>query len=104
MNQLDSQYDMEVITETEQEIVIKTYRTSRHLEERVQETLEQILKKYSRERLIPILYTVLKELIINATKANQKRVFFEENNYDITNAEHYDIGIKQYKKIFNVFK
>lgn len=101
MNQLDSQFDMEIITETEKEIVFKAYRTSRHLEERVQDTLSQILKKYERERLTPILYTVLKELIINATKANQKRVFFEENNFDITNAEHYEIGIKQYKKIFS---
>jgi hypothetical protein len=101
MNQLDSKYDMEIITENEKELLIKTYRTSTHLEERVQEILQQILKKYDRERLIPILYTVLKELIINATKANQKRVFFEENNFDIKNAEHYDIAIKQYKKIFS---
>ena len=85
MNQLDSQFDMEIITETEKEIVFKAYRTSRHLEERVQDTLSQILKKYERERLTPILYTVLKELIINATKANQKRVFFEEKWLKIYN-------------------
>ncbi len=101
MNQLDSQYDMEIVTENEKEIRIKTYRTSRHLEERVQEVLGEILKRHNRERLTPILYTVLKELIINATKANQKRVFFEENNFDIKNAEHYEVAIKQYKKIFS---
>jgi len=100
-NPLDSQFDMEIITENENRIKFKTYRTSRHLEERVQETLNEILAKYDKERLIPILYTVLKELIINATKANQKRVFFEENNFDIKNAAHYEIAIKQYKKIFN---
>lgn len=100
-NQIDLQYDMEIIAENANEISIKTYRTSRHLEERVQEILKGILENYNKERLIPILYTVLKELIINATKANQKRVFFEENNFDIKNSEHYEIAIKQYKKIFN---
>ena len=100
-NQIDLQYDMEIIAENANEISIKTYRTSRHLEERVQEILKEILENYNKERLIPILYTVLKELIINATKANQKRVFFEENNFDIKNSEHYEIAIKQYKKIFN---
>ena len=100
-NPLDSQFDMEIITENENRIKFKTYRTSRHLEERVQETLNEILAKYDKERLIPILYTVLKELIINATKANQKRVFFEENNFDIKNAEHYEVAIKQYKKMFS---
>ncbi|MBL0267009.1 MAG: hypothetical protein IPQ05_24975 [Leptospiraceae bacterium] len=44
MNQLDSQFDMEIITETEKEIVFKAYRTSRHLEERVQETLVKFSK------------------------------------------------------------
>ena len=75
-NPLDSQFDMEIITENENRIKFKTYRTSRHLEERVQETLNEILAKYDKERLIPILYTVLKELIINATKANQQRDFY----------------------------
>ncbi|HMW08740.1 MAG TPA: histidine kinase [Leptospiraceae bacterium] len=101
INQLDSQYDMEFIQQNANEIQIKTYRTSRHLEERVQETLQGILTKFEKERLIPILYTVIKELIINATKANQKRVFFEENHFDIKNPEHYAIGIKEYKKIFS---
>lgn len=101
MNPLDSQFDLEIRNENENKIIIKAYRTSRHLEDRVQETISAMLSRYNKERLIPILYTVLKELIINATKANQKRVFFEENNFDIKNAEHYEIAIKEYKKIFS---
>lgn len=100
-HQLDSKYDIDFLAENEDKIQIRTYRASSHLEERIQETLKNILTKCEHEHLLPILYTILKELIINAIKANQKRVFFEENNYNIKNQEDYTIGIKRYKKIFS---
>ncbi|MDX1957209.1 MAG: histidine kinase [Leptospiraceae bacterium] len=80
---------------------IKTYRISKELEKVILNALETILEKGGRSEIQPLIYTVVKELTINACKANQKRVFFEEKGYDITNQEDYEIGIIEYKATFS---
>ncbi len=92
---------IENILETENTTQIKIYKISKEFEETVLSLLNRVLKHYTSENYIPIIFTILKELTINACKANQKRIFFEEKNYDIGNPEHYEIGIKEFKKIFN---
>lgn len=92
---------LEVSPDNGSQISIKTYRTSKELEDTVQQTMELILMRYEKDHLLPILYTVMKELIINACKANQKRVFFEEHSLDILNPDDYKVGIKEYKKVFS---
>jgi hypothetical protein len=82
-------------------IKIKVYKISKELETKVQTILKNYYGVTAKENQIHVVYTVLKELIINACKANQKRVFFEEKNFDIMNPSDYEIGIKEYKKIFN---
>jgi len=82
-------------------IQIKTYRISQELEQVIHENLNIIFAKSERPGIVPLVYTILKELGINACKANQKRVFFEEKGYDILNPEDYSKGIKEYKASFS---
>ncbi len=82
-------------------ISIQIYFISRPIEEVLKQNLESVLSKYGKESLHPVIYTILKELVINACKANQKRVFFDEHGYDILNSEQYSVGIKEYKKVFS---
>jgi hypothetical protein len=82
-------------------IQIKTYRISQELEQVIHENLNAIFAKSERPGIVPLVYTILKELGINACKANQKRVFFEEKGYDILNPDDYSKGIKEYKASFS---
>lgn len=92
---------IESFQKTDSLIEIKIYKLSKDLEILLLETLNDTLEKFQKLNFVPILFTVLKELIINACKANQKRIFFEEKNYDISNKEDYIVGIKEFKKIFS---
>ena len=61
----------------------------------------EILKKFNQEKYIEMLYTITKELAINGVKANQKRIFFEDQGLDITNESDYSRGLELYKKKFS---
>jgi len=89
------------ITEDTNFIEFRTYRISRELETELHATLEKLFSASPRPELLPLLYTIIKELSINACKANQKRVFFEEKGYDIFNSEDYAKGIVEYKASFS---
>ena len=41
------------------------------------------------------------KLFKKACKANQKRVFFEERGYNISDSQQYAVGNEEYKKIFS---
>ncbi|MCB1179730.1 MAG: histidine kinase [Leptospiraceae bacterium] len=90
-----------LVTEDEHSLILRTYRISKELEEIIHETLDKLLGKSPRPELLALVYTIIKELSINACKANQKRVFFEEKGYDIFNLEDYTKGIVEYKSIFS---
>lgn len=80
---------------------LKTHKISKTVEENIQKAIELILDKLTYPTLVPTLYTIIKELAINACKANQKRIFFEERGLDITDQDHYSRGMEEYKKSFS---
>ncbi len=41
--------------------------------------------------------TVLREMVVNAVKANSKRVYFEKEGLDILNENHYSRGMEEFK-------
>jgi len=84
-----------------QYLTLKTHRMTEMVEDHLRHAAESILAKTSRSNLIHVIYTILKELVINGCKANQKRVFFEERGYDIADPKQYAIGNEEYKKIFS---
>lgn len=93
--------NIQIAVENGRYLTLKTHRMTETVENHLQYSLESILKKTEQERLIHTLYTILKELVINGCKANQKRIFFEEQNLDILSAEDYKTGNDKYKETFS---
>ncbi len=57
----------------------------------------KILSKLDMIYMIDTTITILREIIINAFKANAKRVYFEKNSIDITDPSSYQEGISRFK-------
>jgi len=45
-----------------------------------------------------MMITILREIIVNATKANAKRIYFKKLNLDINDPQSYKTGIEHFKK------
>jgi len=58
---------------------------------------KKILERSDKIFLHDTLTSVLKELIINAVKANSKRYFFKSNNLNITDKLQYSLGMNKFK-------
>lgn len=63
----------------------------------VDRILEIYLQELGQEKLLEPLSYCLKELIINAQKANTKRVYFTEKGLDITREDEYEKGMKGFR-------
>ena len=59
--------------------------------------LEAYLVELGQEQLLEPLSYCLKELIVNAQKANTKRLFFQERGLDITNEADYERGMATFR-------
>ncbi len=93
--------NIEIAVKNGKYLTLKTHRMTDTVEKHIQYALDSILKKTEHERYIHSLYTILKELVINGCKANQKRIFFDERGYNIHNPDDYIRGIEEYKKFFS---
>ncbi|MBI41796.1 MAG: histidine kinase [Leptospiraceae bacterium] len=82
-------------------LTLKTHRMTEMVEKHIQHALESILDKTQKAPLIHTLYTILKELVINGCKANQKRIFFDEVGLNIKDATEYTEGISKYRDTFS---
>lgn len=82
-------------------ISVKSSKINAKLENYVLSIVKEILEKHGQSQYTDMLYTILKELAINAVKANQKRIFFEERGLNIMNQEDYDKGIVEFKASFS---
>jgi len=79
-------------------IYYKDFKVPREKEDFYVDVLEKILKYLGKEKVAEHLGYCLRELIGNAKKANTKRVFFLDQKLDITNKDHYEEGMKEFKK------
>ena len=60
-----------------------------------------LLKRYKKEHLQSTLYSCLKELVVNAFKANAKQVFFTEKNLDMQKLSDYDKGMAAFGRLLS---
>ncbi len=63
--------------------------------------LELILEKYGRKDLLDIVYSSTKEMIINATKSNLKRLVFKTLGLNINKDSDYREGMVFFKSFLN---
>ncbi len=59
--------------------------------------LRKILSNNDRIYLQDALFNIMREIIINAVKANSKRIYFDYHNLDINNTEQYITGMENFK-------
>ncbi|MBI3396280.1 MAG: hypothetical protein HY042_10635 [Spirochaetia bacterium] len=78
-------------------VSLLTHYLSDYGEQVLNQLTATILKKYDRMDLMDIVYTASKEVIINATKANIKRVIIRENGLHPENEEDYVKAIQMLK-------
>lgn len=62
---------------------------------------EVVLDKYNKLEILPAVVMILKELALNAAKANFKRILFQSKNLDLENLDDYEIGMKEFKELLS---
>jgi putative nucleotidyltransferase with HDIG domain len=78
-------------------LAIKTYTMPRDTESYIEQVLGSFLKEIGCDNIVnPISYCV-KEMAVNAKKANTKRVYFKERDLDILDNDDYEEGMKTFK-------
>ncbi|MDR1747504.1 MAG: HDOD domain-containing protein [Spirochaetaceae bacterium] len=76
---------------------ITTYTLPREMEKYINDILSAFLRELHHEELYDYLSYCLRELAINAKKANTKRVYFQEKNLNIADPVQYEEGMKNFK-------
>ena len=79
-------------------LTITTYTLPRETEEQIDEILEIYLEEFGQKELKNHLSYCIKELAVNAKKANTKRVYFEAKNLNIEDKEDYIKGMASFKE------
>ncbi|MCW7475104.1 hypothetical protein EHQ96_12835 [Leptospira levettii] len=75
------------------------FGASKNLDENLVQILDSLTNQYKIENLSAILFTIVKDLILNGFKANFKRLFFQENLLDIQSPADYELGVRMYKSL-----
>lgn len=79
-------------------LTITTYTLPHEIEMYIEEVLEAFLKELGQEKLKDYLSYCLRELAVNAKKANTKRIYFQERGLDLNNPEDYKLGMANFKQ------
>ncbi len=78
-------------------LVIKTHSLPPETEADLEEILMIYLEELGQDAVKDHLAYCLKELTVNAKKANTKRVYFKEKGLNLDNPEDYEKGMKSFK-------
>lgn len=68
---------------------------------KVEAAINMIFERYGDPDLPGVIYTCVKEVIINGTKANLKRILFEKNKLNIDNETEYLKGMMDFRNVLN---
>ena len=77
---------------------IKTYTLPHETEEYMESILGVFLDELGQAELKDRIAYCLRELAVNAKKANTKRVYFSEKGLDIGNPQDYEVGMRSFKQ------
>jgi putative nucleotidyltransferase with HDIG domain len=78
-------------------LTFKTYTMPHETEIYLDKVLESFLSELGQEKLKEPLSYCLRELAVNAKKANTKRVYFLEKGLDLNDEREYEDGMKTFK-------
>jgi putative nucleotidyltransferase with HDIG domain len=78
-------------------LTITTYTLPHEIEMYIEQVLEAFLREVGQEKLKDYLVYCVRELAVNAKKANTKRVYFQERGLELENMEDYKLGMETFK-------
>jgi len=78
-------------------LTITTYTLPKEIEIYIEQVIEAFLRQMNQSKLKDYIVYCVQELIVNAKKANTKRVFFEERGLDLNNEKDYAEGMVSFK-------
>lgn len=90
--------NIEIAVNDRRRISVVTWTVNTDIEQHLNSIIDSILSTHGKPELKGPIYTCIKELAINGTKANQKRIFFELEGLDMDNPEEYKRGLVLYKQ------
>ncbi|GAB4443140.1 MAG: hypothetical protein OHK0011_25490 [Turneriella sp.] len=95
----------EEVIEQERRLIIKAYGIIHTTEDFMRAFVQKIMARFARPDLAPAVEIIIKELTMNAVKANFKKIFFIENQLDISDPAQYAAGMARFPDIMteNVF-
>ena len=79
-------------------LAIKSYTLPHETEVYLEQILEIYLKEFGQEKLKDQLAYCMRELAVNAKKANTKRVYFQEKDLSIEDKDEYEKGMQSFKE------
>jgi putative nucleotidyltransferase with HDIG domain len=79
-------------------LTITTYTLPHDIEVYMEEVLDAFLMELGQRKLKDYLVYCLRELAVNAKKANTKRVYFDTKALNIEDSDDYDQGMKTFKQ------
>ena len=79
-------------------LAVKTFTLPHNIEMYIEKIMAIFLKHTKKEQIKDYIIYCTKELIINAKKANTKRVYFSERGLDLGNLSDYTEGMKLFKE------
>lgn len=79
-------------------ISIKTYTLPHETEVYLEEILSLFLREFGQDHLKDRLAYCMRELAVNAKKANTKRIYFKEKGLSLNSPKEYEVGMKTFKE------
>lgn len=83
---------------SENRMVIKAYGFIPVTEYFMRDFVKKLMQKYGRPELSTPIAMIIKELTVNATKANFKRIIFNENKINLKDPADYERGMKIFRE------
>jgi putative nucleotidyltransferase with HDIG domain len=90
--------DIKQAVQEYQNIVFQLWSLDSKIEKNISNLLNIILTHTNALQIKNVLFTIMRELLVNAVKANSKRIHFFRKNLDINNPQHYTKGIEDFKE------
>jgi len=82
-------------------LTITTYTHPKEIEIYIEQVIDAFLKQMNQSKLKDYIVYCVQELVVNAKKANTKRVYFLERGLDINNEKDYASGMEGFKETYN---
>jgi len=79
-------------------LIITTYTLPHEIEVYIEQVIDVFLKLTNQLKLKDYIIYCVQELVINAKKANTKRVYFDERGLNINDPDDYQIGMESFKE------